>query len=512
VDKTARRGRLDLTEGPVLKGLIMFALPIIAGNLFNQLYNVVDSIVVGNYVGTDALAAVGASFPVMMLFNALFMGVAMGAQIVIAQVFGAKDFPLLKTVVHTSISLAFIIGAFITVVGTPLVRPMLTLLKVPANILDSAAAYLTIVFLGTLGNVFYMLVSGAMRGMGDSRWPLIALIISTITNIVLDLVFVIVFNLGAAGVALATAIAHFLSGFVLIWRIQTGDYPVKIIWKQLLKPDKEATKRIIQLGLPSTIQSVAMSCGSLVTQSFSNMFGSNYIAAHTITMKVDGFAMMPMMGIGQACTSFAGQNMGAGKQDRAKKGILVGVLSAVTIAVVMGFTLYFVSPYLMMAFGAEGNVLMMGVSGVRFLAFCYMFMGIDHTIAGSMRGAGATVVPSIGAMTSSFLRIPLIYFVAIVPFKETVANLIATLPENLVTLTNEYMATGLYKTFEAAQQAAAGSIASLDHFMSMFYCMGISMLYGAVFMFIYFKFGKWHQKADKIVRRVPAPAPKTDEE
>lgn len=512
MDKTSRRGRIDLTEGSVLKGLIMFALPIIAGNLFNQLYNVVDSIVVGNYVGTDALAAVGASFPVMMLFNALFMGVAMGSQIVVAQLYGAKDIPNLDKAFHTSISLSIIIGTFITVVGTPLVRPMLTLLKVPANILDSAAAYLTIIFLGTLGNVFYMLVSGAMRGMGDSAWPLYALIISCFTNIALDLVFVIVIPMGAAGVALATSIAHLVSGLVLVFRIQKGGYPVKIVWKHLLMPDKDATKRIIQLGLPSTIQSVAMSCGSLVTQSFSNMFGSNYIAANTIAMKVDGFAMMPMMGIGQACTSFAGQNMGAGKQERARKGIYVGALAAVTIAVTMGVILYFTSPYLMMAFGAEGDVLMMGVSGVRFLAFCYMFMGIDHTIAGSMRGAGAAVVPSIGAMTSSFLRIPLIYFLAIVPFKETVANLIATLPEKLVTLTNEYMATGLYKTFEAAQQAAAGSIASLDHFISIFHCMGISMLYGAVFMFIYFKFGKWHEKANKIVGRGPAPAPKADEE
>ena len=356
-----------------------------------------------------------------------------------------------------------------------------------------------------------MLVSGALRGMGDSRWPLISLIISALTNIVLDLVFVAWFKMGAAGVAIATAIAHFVSSLVLIWRVQTGDYPVKIIWKQLLKPDKEATKRIIALGLPSTIQSVAMSCGSLVTQSFSNMFGSNYIAAHTITMKVDGFAMMPMMGIGQACTSFAGQNIGAGRQDRAKKGILVGVLSSVTIAVAMGSILYFVCPYLMMAFGAEGDVLMMGVNGVRVLAFCYMFMGIDHTIAGSMRGAGAAVVPSIGAMTSSFLRIPLIYFLAIVPFKETVANLIATLPEKLVTLTNEYMASGLYETVEAAQQAAAGSIASLDHYKWMFICMGISMLYGAIFMFTYFKFGKWHKKAEAKFA-VKNAAPKADEE
>lgn len=501
MEKTIKRGRLDLTEGPVLKGLILFALPTITGNIFNQLYNVVDSIIVGNHVGTDALAAVGASFPVMMLFNALFMGVAMGAQIVIAQAFGAKNYKLLHTAIHTAISLAFIIGIFITLVGTPLVRPILTMLNVPVNILDSACSYLVIVFLGTLGNVFYMLIAGALRGMGDSRWPLVALIVATITNIVLDLLFVIVFNLGVAGVALATAISHFLSGIVLVVRIQKGNYPVKIIWKQLLKPDKEAVSHILKLGLPSTIQSVAMSFGSLVIQSFSNTFGSNYISANTIAMKVDGFAMMPMMGIGQACTSFVGQNIGAGKKDRARKGVLSGLLSSVSIAVFMGIILYFTSPYLMMAFGADGNVLMMGVNGVRFLAFCYMFMGIDHTIGGSMRGAGSAIVPAISSVSSSFLRIPLIYFIAIRPFKETVAKLIAQMPEKLVNLTNEYMATGLYKTLESAQQAAAGSLASLDHYMSMFYTMGITMVYGAAFMFIYFKFGKWHEKGDKITKR-----------
>ena len=171
----------DLTEGPIFGKLIGFAIPVILGNLCFQLYNVVDSIVVGNYVGTDALAAVGAVFPIMMLFNALFMGVSMGAQIVISQTFGAKDEEGLRTVTNTSIALAIIIGAAITAIGTPLAKPMLKLIKTPANIINNSSTYLMIIFAGTLGNVFYNLGSGALRGLGDSRWPLVAMLVSLIT-------------------------------------------------------------------------------------------------------------------------------------------------------------------------------------------------------------------------------------------------------------------------------------------------------------------------------------------
>ena len=498
----------DLTEGPVLKKLLMFAIPTIAGNLIMQLYNVVDSIVVGNFVGTKALAAVGSSFPIMMLFNALFMGVSMGAQIVISQTYGAKNIPMLQTVVNTAISIAFIIGAAITAIGAPLSKPLLLLLGTPADIIDNASIYLLIIFLGTLGNIFYNLVGGAMRGMGDSRWPLIALIISSLTNIVLDIVFVANLGMGVAGVAWATLISHFLSGLVLLFHFQKGNgYPVKIQWINLLKPSKVAASRIFALGMPSALQSMAQSLGSVVIQSFANTFGSDYIAANTIVMKADGFAMMPMFGIGMACTSFVGQNIGAGKKDRAKKGIHAGILCAVSIAVVVGAILYFTGKYIMMAFGADGQVLMMGVNGIHFLAFCYMFMGIDHTIGGSMRGAGAAIAPACTAITANLCRIPLAYFLGVRPLKASMAELLATGSEKLTSLTAEYMGTGLYETTEAAREAAAANICSADHYMGMFMSMGISMAIGATLIFLYFKFGKWHNKAVKF--RGPGGRPAT---
>ncbi len=507
--------RNNLTEGPVLKKLLMFAVPTIAGNLIMQLYNVVDSIVVGNYVGTKALAAVGSSFPIMMLFNALFMGVSMGGQIVISQTYGAKNIPMLQTVVNTAISIAFMIGAAITAIGAPLVKPLLNLLGTPADILDNASTYLLIIFLGTLGNIFYNLVGGAMRGMGDSRWPLIALIISSLTNVVLDIVFVANLGMGVAGVAWATLISHFLSGLVLLFHFQKGNggYPVKIQWKQLLKPSREAASRIFALGMPSALQSMAQSLGSVVIQTFANTFGSDYIAANTIVMKADGFAMMPMFGIGMACTSFVGQNIGAGKKDRAKKGIHAGIACAVTIAVFVGVVLYFTGKYIMMAFGADGQVLYMGVSGIHFLAFCYMFMGIDHTIGGSMRGAGAAIAPAITAISSNLFRIPLAYFLAVRPLKSAMAKLLEAGSERLTALTAEYMGTGLYETTEAAQRAAAANICSVENttglyenFMGMFMSMGISMAIGATLIFLYFKFGKWHNKAVKF-RNAPGARP-----
>lgn len=486
--------RNDLTEGPIFTKLIGFAIPVILGNLCMQLYNVVDSIVVGNYVGTDALAAVGAVFPIMMLFNALFMGVSMGAQIVISQTFGAKDEARLRIVTNTAIALAIIIGSAITIIGTPLARPLLKLIGTPANIIKNSTSYLMIIFAGTLGNVFFNLGSGALRGMGDSRWPLVAMLVSSVTNIVLDLVFVIYFKMGVAGVAWATTISHFLAGFIPLWRIQSGAYPVRLHIKDITHPDKSAAGQIFRLGLPSSIQNAAMSLGSVVIQSFANSFGSNFIAANTIIMKTDGFAMMPMMGLGMASTSFVGQNIGAGKTDRAKKGVHVGQLSAIVVAVVVGVILSLLCEYIMKAFGASGQVLMMGVSGIRFLAFCYAFMGLDQVTGGAMRGAGAAIAPACTAILANLIRIPLAYFLAARPLRQEMAQLIADKGSELVNKTSEFFASGAYASMEEAERSAAAVIAAPNHFMFMFYAMGISMFCGALMIFLYFKFGKWHNK------------------
>lgn len=212
MDVTKRRAGTDLTQGPIGKKLLSFALPIIAGNLIMQLYNVVDSIVVGQFVGSDALAAVGVSFPVMMLFNALYMGISMGANIVISQYKGAGDHERLEKALNTTMTLCLLLGVVITVLGLFLSRPLLELLGTPDNIIDDSTVYLMIIFGGTLGNMMYNVGNGTARGMGDSRWPLYSLIISSITNVILDLVFVLWFDMGVAGVAWATLISHIIAG------------------------------------------------------------------------------------------------------------------------------------------------------------------------------------------------------------------------------------------------------------------------------------------------------------
>lgn len=406
--------RGDLTTGSIPKKLLMFSLPMIAGNLISQLYNVVDSIVIGNFVGSDALAAVSASFPIMMLFNAMFWGIAVGSGIVISQNFGAKRYDVLNKAVNTSFALVYISGIIITILGTAFSGPLLRLLGTPENIINDSTIYLAIIFAGTLGNMAYNIGGGILRGMGDSRWPLVFLSVSAVLNIILDLIFVVVFKWGVAGVAIATIIAHIVSGALVHMRINSGVYPVHVSLKSM-RIEKDLAATIIRLGVPAAIQNVAMSLGSVIIQSFANRFGSNYIAANSIVQKVDGFAVVPMMAFGMALSTFVGQNVGAGKHDRAKEGIQVAMLSVTGFGLVLGTFMWFYGSYFMRAFTSNQVVLDIGFVGIRILAFFYFIMGMNQNLSGAMRGAGASVAPMVTSIAGNLIRIPVAYFIAIVP-------------------------------------------------------------------------------------------------
>ncbi len=410
-----RDSRGDLTEGPIAKKLLIFSLPMIVGNLISQLYNVVDSIVVGNFVGSDALAAVSASFPIMMLFNAMFWGVAVGAGIVIAQNFGAKRYDVLNKAVNTAFGLVYASGLIITIIGVLFSGPLLRLLGTPENIIGDSTVYLAIIFAGTLGNMAYNIGGGILRGMGDSRWPLVFLTVSAVLNIVLDLLFVVVFHWGVAGVAIATIISHIVSGALVHIRINSGVYPVHVSLKSMLQIDKPLSATIIRLGVPAAIQNVAMSLGSVIIQSFANRFGSNYIAANSIVQKVDGFAIVPMMAFGMALSTFVGQNVGAGRHDRAKEGIHVAMTTITGFGLILGVFLWFFGHPLMRAFTDNQTVLDIGFVGIRILAFFYFIMGMNQNLAGAMRGAGASVAPMVTSIAGSLVRIPVAYFIAVVP-------------------------------------------------------------------------------------------------
>jgi putative MATE family efflux protein len=465
----------DLTQGPILSKLILFALPLIASNLVMQLYNVVDSVVIGQVQGDHGIAAVGISFPIMMLFNALFIGVSMGANVVISQMFGAKNMNGVQRAVHTSVFLAGVIGIMITVVGITMTRPILHLLNTPAEIIEDAAIYLMIIFGGTFGSIFFNVLSGALRGMGESRWPLYAMITTTLFNIVFDILFSVVMGMGVAGVAMATFASFFLSGLILLFRINTGVYGVKINLRQALKPDPETIKRILRLGLPTGIQTVAMSLGATINQAFANNFGANFIAANSIIMRTDGFAILPLMGIGMAMTTFSGQNIGAGKPERARRGIYISLGTVLTVALTLGIVMWFAGGTIMRLFNVSDAVLEIGVRGVRVICFFYTFMGFQHCLSGAMRGAGAAVAPLLTSTLAVFVRLIVTYAIAILPLNRAIQAAVDG---------------GLYASFEIAKEAGVGT----EGYAAMFFSMGIGMVCGAAFDFLYFKFGQWQTK------------------
>ena len=409
---TVRKG--DLTEGGIVSKLTLFALPLIAGNIVNQLYNVADSVVVGNFVGSDALAAVGVCFSVMMCFNALFFGLSMGAGILIAQCFGAKRQQQLEDAINTAFTLTLILGAAITVLGVLLSRGILDLMRTPDNILEDAATYLSIIFFATIGTLIYNMGSGILRGMGDSRWPLIFLIFCSVMNVVLDLVFVIYLNMGVAGVAWATLLSQCSSAVLVLLRIHFGGYAARINFRRL-GINKNSLGHILRLGQPSGVQEMTFSAGMMIVQSFANGFGSDFIAANSIIMKVDGFAVMPMMGLGSAIATFVGQNMGAGKLDRTKKGIHASTAMVIGIGLVMGVLFLLFGHYLIRAFTNNEPVIEMAMKGLRFLAFVYTIMGIGAVVSGAMRGAGASIAPMVTSLCGLFIRIPVAYFAAVLP-------------------------------------------------------------------------------------------------
>ena len=466
----------DLTRGPITKKILLFALPIMAGNLFQQLYNVVDSWVVGNYAanGTACLAAVNASFPIMLLFNALFFGVSMGSNIILSQYKGAKDYERLEKGMTTTFLLCIFTGIFITVVGLLTARGILELLGTPEEILDSATTYLRIIFIGTCGNVIYNGMNGMLRGLGDAKFPMLALIFAAILNIILDMIFVIVFHWDVAGVAWATIIAHLVSGLFLVWRQARGNYGARINFKQL-RVDKEISKLVVKLGLPTAFQNAAFSFGIVIMQSFSNRFGVNYIAASAIMMKADGFAILPMLGMQAAVTTYVGQNIGAGDLERTKKGIRASCIIGVIIAAVVSALLLFFGKYLMQAFNVHDEALAMGVRGLSFISYFYVFVAIHHCLNGSLQGAGATIPTAILGVLSNFLRIPIGYFLAIRPLNNACKAAVEA---------------GQYATTKLAEAAGVG----MEHHVGLFYTMACTMVLGVVVILPYYLFGNWRSK------------------
>ena len=402
----------DMTEGAPWKRIAEFAVPMLIGNLAQQLYNTVDSIVVGKYVGDNALAAVGTSMPIINLLLALFVGLSTGAGIVISQYYGAENRDGLSRSIGNCITLSAIASIFVMVVGTLLARPLLNLLGTPASIIDWCAEYLIIFFLGAAGFTFYNILSGILRGMGDSFSALAFLLVATVLNIVLDIWFVAGFGMGVPGVALATIIAQFISAILCFIKLLKMRDVFDMTWGNL-RLQKDITMRIINLGIPSGLTQGIMSIAMLVVQSLTNSMGEMVMACNVMIMRVDGFAMMPNMTFGQAMSVYTGQNVGANRMDRVDRGLKQGLAMAVGTSAVITVILLFFGHFLFDLFTDTPALMDLAVRMMRILAFGYLCIAVTQVLGGIMRGAGDTVTPMwITLITTVLLRIPVAYGLA----------------------------------------------------------------------------------------------------
>ncbi len=400
---------VDMTEGRPWEKIVLFTVPMLLGNIAQQLYNTVDSVVVGNFVGDNALAAVGSAGPILNLLIVLFVGISMGASITVSQYFGARNREGLSYVVGNCITLTVIASLFVAVAGTVAARPFLQILNTPDSIIDWCTSYLHILFIGGAGMAFYNILSGVLRGLGDSVSALIYLVIASLLNIVLDLVFVINFHMGVSGVALATAIAQAVSAFMCLRKL----YKMRDLFDmkmQYIRWNKKYAMHIIRLGIPSGITQAIMSMSMIVVQSLTNSFGEQFIAANVIVMRVDGFAMLPNFSFGTAMTTYAGQNIGAGQQDRVTRGAKQGTLLAVgTATVIVGLILVF-GRSLMGIFTNTPELASLSMDMMKILAVGYIAVAVMQSLSGVMRGAGDTMTPMwISIFQTVILRVPLAY-------------------------------------------------------------------------------------------------------
>ena len=399
----------DMTVGTPWKSILIFTLPMLLGNIAQQLYNTVDSIVVGHYIGDNALAAVGSAGPVLNLLLVLFIGISAGAGIMVSQYFGAQNRDALSRTIGTCITVTAIACVILAVIALPLIRPLLILLDTPESIIDWCADYLIITVVGGIGVAYYNILSGILRGMGDSVSALVYLLIATVINIILDVFFVGVVQMGVGGVALATVLAQVVSSILCLRRLMRMREHFDFKLRYLI-PGRDYVRTVIRLGLPSGLTQAIFSSAMIIVQSLTNQFGEQFIAANVVTMRVDGFAMMPNFSFGTAMTTFTGQNVGAGKYDRAVTGARQGTLMAVLCStVITGIILLFGRP-LMGVFTDTAELIDLSYRLMTLLAVGYIAVAVTQSLSGVMRGAGDTMTPMwISLITTVAIRVPLAY-------------------------------------------------------------------------------------------------------
>ncbi|WP_138207622.1 MATE family efflux transporter [Haloimpatiens lingqiaonensis] len=445
----------DMTEGTPWKRIVEFSIPMLIGNVAQQLYNTADSIIVGKYVGDNALAAVGSAAPILNLLLVLFVGIATGAGIMVAQYFGAKKRKQLSHTIGVCMTLTAIASIIIMIIGPMVTRPLLLLLKTPASIIDWCTKYLIIYYVGIAGFAYYNILAGVLRGLGDSVSALVFLIISTILNVILDLWFVAGMGLGVPGVAIATVVAQGISAVLCIIKLSKMRSVFDLNLK-MLKVEKDYSLKLIKLGLPSGLTQAIFSLAMIVVQSLTNSFGEMVIACNVIVMRVDGFAMMPNFTFGTAMTTYAGQNIGARKMDRVDQGTKDGTMIAVGVSTTITILILIFGRYLMGVFTDTKELVDLSMHMMKILAFGYIAMAVTQSLSGVMRGAGDTMTPMwISLITTVIVRVPVAYGIA-------------------------------YLTRSAAYPTGRPE--------STFISLLVSWTLGAIITTIFFKKGKWRNK------------------
>ena len=403
---------LNLTEGNETKLIWRFALPMLLGNVFQQLYNVVDSIVVGNYLGDAALAAVGASFPILFVLISLVIGIANGTTVIIAQYFGAKRFDKIKQAIGTLFSMLLVASVIVAVIGFFFTEAIFRFIKLPEEVIPDATTYLIIILSASVTLFGFNGTSAILRGLGDSKTPLYFLIIATLANIVLDLLFVIVFHWGITGVAVATVISHTIS-FILSMIYLNRTQEIIRFSSEMFTFDKEIFKKSVEIGLPTGIQQMAVALGMTALLGIVNSFGTNTIAAYTVAGRIDSFAMMPAMNFSMALSTFVGQNLGANKKERVAKGLKSTLLITTLISIVFSAIAMLGGKIIMGFFTQDVEVINIGAEYFLIVSGFYIAFSVMFSINGVFRGAGDTIIPMFITLFALWaIRVPISYFLS----------------------------------------------------------------------------------------------------
>ena len=437
-----------MTEGNIWKLLIIFSIPLILGNLLQQMYNTADSIIVGNFVGSNGLAAVGSGTALINLIIAFSQGAAVGAGVIVSQNLGARDKQKTKLAVHTAMCIAIILGVILSAIGVIFSRDLLVWMKTPKSVLKDSVLYLQIYCGGLIFNVIYNMATGILNAAGNSKRPLIYLAIASVTNIILDLVFIKELKWGVKGAAIATDISQALSCVLAVGYLLRVNSDYKLIVKEL-KIHGNTAKQIIRVGLPTAIQNMVISFSNVLVQSSVNSYGATAMAGYAAYLKIDGFNILPVLSISMAVTTFTGQNVGAKKPDRVKKGMWNALIMGVLYTVIIGVVILLTSHTVLGLFTKDNEVITYGQLAMKYFCPFYFLLGILNILAGTVRGAGKGVPPML-ILLFSMCIFRILWIKIALPFYSTIDGVFILYP--------------------------------------------ISWFVGMVLMIIYTKFGKWLPK------------------